>query len=213
MLHDDVIKWNRFPRCRPFVRGIHRSPVNSPHKGQWPELWYYLWCTLEQTIGQPVEMPLIWDAMGLVVTWLQCEVHKTHKHISWFALYIFTFTGSFGWPLNSLFKRLFRLTLKKPSLLALFCRKSIGNWWFLAQGASNGESVSMSCCRHDIFFVEIMAFVIARLVLWTRILIFEVTTASRCCHSNLASMEQKPGDLYIKTFNYHISSRWKLINS
>ena len=24
-----------FPRNWPFVRGIHRSPVNSPHKGQW----------------------------------------------------------------------------------------------------------------------------------------------------------------------------------
>ena len=33
--HDDVIKWKRFPRNWPFVRGIHRSPVNSPHKGQW----------------------------------------------------------------------------------------------------------------------------------------------------------------------------------
>ena len=33
--HDDVIKWSHFPRCRPFMRGIHWSPVNSPHKGQW----------------------------------------------------------------------------------------------------------------------------------------------------------------------------------
>ena len=33
--HDDVIKWKHFPRSWPFVRGIHRSPVNSPHKGQW----------------------------------------------------------------------------------------------------------------------------------------------------------------------------------
>ena len=33
--HDDVIKWKNFPRYWPFVRGIHRSPVNSPHKGQW----------------------------------------------------------------------------------------------------------------------------------------------------------------------------------
>ena len=34
--HDGVIKWRRhFPRYWPFVRGIHRSPVNSPHKGQW----------------------------------------------------------------------------------------------------------------------------------------------------------------------------------
>ena len=33
--HDDVIKWKHFPRYWPFVRGIHRSPVNSPHKGRW----------------------------------------------------------------------------------------------------------------------------------------------------------------------------------
>ena len=33
--HDDVIKWKHFPRYWPFVRGIHRSPVNSPYKGQW----------------------------------------------------------------------------------------------------------------------------------------------------------------------------------
>ena len=33
--YDDLIKWKRFPCYWPFVRGIHRSPVNSPHKGQW----------------------------------------------------------------------------------------------------------------------------------------------------------------------------------
>ena len=33
--YDDVIKWKHFPCYWPFVRGIHRSPVNSPHKGQW----------------------------------------------------------------------------------------------------------------------------------------------------------------------------------
>ena len=33
--HDDVIKWKHFPRYWPFVRGIHRSPVNSTHKGRW----------------------------------------------------------------------------------------------------------------------------------------------------------------------------------
>ena len=30
--YDDVMKWKHFPRHWPFVRGIHRSPVNSPHK-------------------------------------------------------------------------------------------------------------------------------------------------------------------------------------
>ena len=34
-VHDDVIKWKHFPRYWPFVREIHRSPVNFPHKGQW----------------------------------------------------------------------------------------------------------------------------------------------------------------------------------
>ena len=34
-IHDDVIKWKHFPRYWSFVRGIHRSPVNSPHKDQW----------------------------------------------------------------------------------------------------------------------------------------------------------------------------------
>ena len=36
-IHDDVIKWKHFLRYWPFVRGIQRSPVNSPHKGQWRE--------------------------------------------------------------------------------------------------------------------------------------------------------------------------------
>ena len=35
VFHDDVIEWKHFPRYWPLVRGIHRSPVNSPHKGQW----------------------------------------------------------------------------------------------------------------------------------------------------------------------------------
>ena len=41
--HDDVIKWNYFPREWPLVRGIHQSPVNSPHKDQWRALWCFLW--------------------------------------------------------------------------------------------------------------------------------------------------------------------------
>ena len=44
--HDDFIKWKHFPRYWPFVRGIHWSPVNSPHKGQWRgTLMFSLICT------------------------------------------------------------------------------------------------------------------------------------------------------------------------
>ena len=34
IFHDDVMKWKHLPRYWPFLRGIHRSPVNSQHKGQ-----------------------------------------------------------------------------------------------------------------------------------------------------------------------------------
>ena len=44
--HDDVIKWKHFPCYWTFVRGIHWSPVNSPHKGQWRgALMFSLICT------------------------------------------------------------------------------------------------------------------------------------------------------------------------
>ena len=33
-VHDDVIKWKHFPHYWPFVRGIHRLPVDSPYTGQ-----------------------------------------------------------------------------------------------------------------------------------------------------------------------------------
>ena len=50
-IHDNAIKWKHFPCNWPFVRGIHRSPVNSPHKGQWRGalmfsliyVWIYDW--------------------------------------------------------------------------------------------------------------------------------------------------------------------------
>ena len=42
-INDDVIKWKHFSRYWAFLRGIHRSPVNSPQKGQWRgELWCFL---------------------------------------------------------------------------------------------------------------------------------------------------------------------------
>ena len=39
--HDDVIKWKHFPRYWPFVRGIHRPPVNSLQKCQWRGAWMF----------------------------------------------------------------------------------------------------------------------------------------------------------------------------
>ena len=61
--HVDVIKWKHFPRYWPFVRGIHGSPVKSPHKGQWRgALMFSLICALnkhlsKQSWGWWFEMP------------------------------------------------------------------------------------------------------------------------------------------------------------
>ena len=51
--HDDSIKWKHFPRYWPFVRGIHRSQVNSPHKGQWRgALMFSLICALNKRLSK-----------------------------------------------------------------------------------------------------------------------------------------------------------------
>ena len=41
--YDDVIKWKHFSHYWPFVCGIHRSPVNSTHKGQWRGALMFSW--------------------------------------------------------------------------------------------------------------------------------------------------------------------------
>ena len=65
---DDVIKWKHFPRCWPFVRVIHRSPVNSGTKASDAELWCFLWFAPEPTVEQTMETPVIWDATTLIMT-------------------------------------------------------------------------------------------------------------------------------------------------
>ena len=53
----------------PFVRGIHRLPVVSHHKGpSYAEFWCFRWCSLKQTVEQTVELPVIWDVLTLM--WL-----------------------------------------------------------------------------------------------------------------------------------------------
>ena len=51
--HDDVIKCDHFARYWPFVGGIHRSPVNSPHKGQWlGALMFSFTCALNKRLSK-----------------------------------------------------------------------------------------------------------------------------------------------------------------
>ena len=44
--HDDVIKWNNFPRYWPFVRGIHRTKASDA------ELWWFLDLRLNKWLSE-----------------------------------------------------------------------------------------------------------------------------------------------------------------
>ena len=71
--HDDVIKWKHFPRYWPFVRGIHRWPVNSPHKGQWRgALIFSLICALNKRLRK---QSWGWWIEASHSLWRHCNVH------------------------------------------------------------------------------------------------------------------------------------------
>ena len=68
--HDDVIKWKHFCRYWPFVQGIHRSPVNSPHKGQWcGALMFSLICTWHK-----------WLSKQARCRWFEMPLHSLWRH-------------------------------------------------------------------------------------------------------------------------------------
>ena len=70
---DDVTKWQHFPRYWSFVRRNHRSPVDSPHKGQWRGALMFFLFASDQTVKQKIETPVIWNDIALIMTSLQCH--------------------------------------------------------------------------------------------------------------------------------------------
>ena len=93
LLHDDVIKWKHFPRYWPFVRGIHRSPVTSPHNGKWRRalifslicVWINGWVNNREA-GDLSRYRAHYDV--IVMGWL--------KHFYIFCGMLHTFVGSWG---------------------------------------------------------------------------------------------------------------------
>ena len=76
-LHDDVIKWKHFPRYWPFVRGIHRSPVNSPHKGHWRGALIFVYLRLNKRLSK--QSRRWWFETPSCPLWRQCNVGGGHK--------------------------------------------------------------------------------------------------------------------------------------
>ena len=63
LYHDGVLTWRYFLRYWPFVRGIHRSPLESPQKRIIDvEVWCFFYCQPESPVEQIVEMSVVWEA-------------------------------------------------------------------------------------------------------------------------------------------------------
>ena len=72
-IHNDVIKWKHVPRYWPCVRGIHRSPVNSPHTGQWRgALMFSLICALNKRLSK--QSWCWWSETPSRSLWRHCNV-------------------------------------------------------------------------------------------------------------------------------------------
>ena len=76
IFHEDAIKWKHFPRYWPFVRGIHRSPMNSPHKGQWRGALVIELCLKKLLSKQPRRLCFKTPSCSL---WRHCNVKCTTK--------------------------------------------------------------------------------------------------------------------------------------
>ena len=76
--HDGVNKWKHFPRYWPFLRGNHRSPVNSPHKGQWRRtLMLSFTCARNKQLSKQSRRR--WSETPLRSVWRQCKGYKSSK--------------------------------------------------------------------------------------------------------------------------------------
>ena len=101
--HDDVIKWKHFPRYWPFVRGIHRSPVNSAHKGQWRgtlmfsliyvwmngwgnnrEIGYRAHCVVSVMVAAGVYMQNIWPQICVPLFMDMLRYYQKLETCRWF---------------------------------------------------------------------------------------------------------------------------------
>ena len=86
-IRDDVIKWKHFPHYWPFVWGIPGHRWIPLIKASDAELWCFLWSAPEQTVELTIEMPVIWDAIVLIITSLHhpgsyCLHDRRHPGVS-----------------------------------------------------------------------------------------------------------------------------------
>ena len=116
--HDDVFKWKHFPRYWSFVRGIHRSPVNSHSKGQRRgALMFSLICALDKRLSE--QSWGWWFETPSRSLWRHCnEMVSREIHRYMVSLLVNFIKDTRHWPL---------------------WRESTSDRWFPSQRARNAE--------------------------------------------------------------------------
>ena len=95
--HDDVIKLKHFSRYQPFVRGIHRSSVSSPHTGQWRGApmfslicaWINGWVN-NRKVGELRRRRAHYDITVMIVNDVTAASPRLSQHCEWCYRYIAT---------------------------------------------------------------------------------------------------------------------------
>ena len=96
--HDDVIKWKHFPCYWPFMRGIHRWPVNSPHK--WPvmrrfDVFFDLRLNKRLSYyGTPKRTLMLIFLYQKIIFWYQKSISDIENHF-WYQKIIFWYQKIF----------------------------------------------------------------------------------------------------------------------
>ena len=115
--HDDVIKWKHFPRYWSLVLGIHRWPINSPHKGLWRRaMMFSLICALNKRLSK--QSWGWWFETSSRPLWCQCNVQRERFLTYTFMMYykellIMTFTANREW-VQILYFRVNKLDMHFP---------------------------------------------------------------------------------------------------
>ena len=120
--HDDVIKWKHFPRYWPFVRGILRSPVNSPHRGQWRgALMFTLICARingwinNREAGDLRRHRTHYDVIVMIVSNNGLS-HIRHKPLSDWTNVGLLLIGLLGTNISESWMKIFQISYKKINL-------------------------------------------------------------------------------------------------
>ena len=85
--HGDVMTWIHSPHYCPFVRGIHRSSVDSSYKGTVTLRFFFSYLP-EQAVEQAVEFTVNWDTMMLM--W--CHLNGMAVQVAYNTKYHFKIT-------------------------------------------------------------------------------------------------------------------------